>query len=284
MTDRRRANSLDGRTWTRHSISVWDDIRKSKEELRLKHPALFPVELPRRLIECFLPPEGRLVLDPFCGLGSTVLAAHQLGRQGLGLDINPEYIEIARARLRAQEEGNAKGAAAQPSGCPLVLRSPQGGAGSLVVHADASSLLDYVAPGTADMAITSPPYWDILTRRRSADGKAIRHYGEEEGDLGRLADYDEFLTALGDRFSLVYQALRPGAYCVAVVMDLRKRNVFYPFHADLARELQRRGFLLDDIIIWDRRHEYNHFRPLGYPAVFRVNKAHEFLMIFQKPR
>jgi DNA modification methylase len=284
MPDRRRANSLDGRTWTRHSISVWDDIRKSKEELRLKHPALFPVELPRRLIECFLPPEGRLVLDPFCGLGSTVLAAHQLGRQGLGLDINPDYVEIARTRLHQQEEERAKQAAAQPSGRSPSSLLPSSLPPSLVVHADAAALLDHVAPGAADMAITSPPYWDILTRRRSADGKAIRHYGEEEGDLGRLADYGEFLTALGERFSLVHQALRPGAYCVAVVMDLRKRNVFYPFHADLASELQRRGFLLDDIIIWDRRHEYNHFRPLGYPAVFRVNKAHEFVMIFQKPR
>jgi hypothetical protein len=49
------------------------------------------------------------------------------------------------------------------------------------------------------------------------------------------------------------------------------------------QELQRRGFRRD-IIIWDRRQDYNNFRPLGYPAVFRVNKAHEFILIFQKPR
>ncbi len=278
MSERRRANSLDGRTWTRYSISVWDDLRKSKEELRLKHPALFPADLPRRLMECFLPPQGMLVLDPFCGLGSTVLAAQQLGRQGLGLDTNPDYVEIARARLREQETA-AETPGRSSSLLPSSLPPP-----SLLVCADASSLLDHVAPGTVDMAITSPPYWDVLTRRRSADRKEIRHYGEEQGDLGRLADYHEFLTALGDRFSMVQQALRPGAYCVVVVMDLRKRNVFYPFHADLSMELQRRGFLLDDIIIWDRRQEYNHFRPLGYPAVFRVNKAHEFILIFQKPR
>jgi hypothetical protein len=66
-------------------------------------------------------------------------------------------------------------------------------------------------------------------------------------------------------------------------MDIRKKKQFYPFHADLAGTMQEIGYLWDDIIIWDRRLEYNNFRPLGYPFVFRVNKAHEFLLIFQKP-
>jgi len=256
---KRRANSLDGRTWTRYSVSIWNDIRKSKEELKLKHPALFPVELPRRLLECFLPPDGRLVLDPFCGLGSTVLAAHEAGRCGVGLDLNPDYVRKAKERIGECDDCR-------------------------VICAEAGSLLEHVAPGSVDLVITSPPYWDVLTRRRSADRKETRHYGHARKDLGRVESYEDFLAALAEVFGLVHQALRPGAYCVVVVMDLRKGSVFYPFHADLAAALQEVGFLLDDIIIWDRRHEYNAFRPLGYPAVFRVNKAHEFLLIFQKPR
>ncbi len=257
---KRRANELDGRTWTRYSISLWDDIRKSKEELKLGHPALFPRELPRRLLECFLPPEGTVVLDPFCGLGSTVLAAHEMGRQGIGLDLNPEYVRSARARLGECEHG------------------------CRIERADAGALLEHVAPESVDMVITSPPYWNVLTRRRSADRKETRHYGNARRDLGQIEDYQEFLGALAEVFEVVQQALRPGAYCVVVVMDLRKGPLFYPFHSDLATALQGVGFLLDDIIIWDRRHEYNAFRPLGYPAVFRINKAHEFVMVFQKPR
>ena len=106
----------------------------------------------------------------------------------------------------------------------------------------------------------------------------------EEQDLGRVAGYEDFLTSLANVFRVVHQTLRPGAYCIVIVMDLRKGPVFYPFHSDLAAHLQQIGYLLDDLIIWDRRHEYNAFRPLGYPAVFRVNKAHEFVMIFQKKR
>src|SRR5262249_14134917 len=41
----KRCNALDGKTWLQYSISVWGDVKKSAEELRLKHPALFPVAL-----------------------------------------------------------------------------------------------------------------------------------------------------------------------------------------------------------------------------------------------
>jgi len=256
----RRANSLDGKTWTRHSISVWSDIRKTKEEVALKHPALFPAALARRIIECFLPPQGCVVLDPFCGLGSTVLAAHAMGRVGIGLDINADYIAAAKRRLGECEEG-----------CWLVA-------------ADAANLLQHVEPASVDLVVTSPPYWNILTRRRSADRKATRNYGDDPDDLGRIDDYRQFLSALAKVFQKVKLAMRPGAYCVVVVMDLRQGNQFYALHSDLATAMQKVGFLLDDTIIWDRRQEYNYLRPLGYPAVFRVNKAHEFVMVFQKPR
>jgi len=263
----KRANSLDGKTWARCSISVWSDIRKSKEELKLKHPALFPAQLVERIIECFLPPDGKTVLDPFCGLGSTVVAARNLGKTGIGLDINPEYVSAAQARLE-QLVGQER-APAQPC---------------RVIEANAIEVLNHVDEESVDLVVTSPPYWDVLTRRRSADRKAVRNYGDSSDDLGRIADYDEFLAALGRVFAEVLLALKPDAYCVVIVMDVRKRNQFYPLHSDLAAAMQAAGYLWDDLIIWDRRQEYNNFRPLGYPAVFRINKAHEYILIFQKPR
>lgn len=62
----------------------------------------------------------------------------------------------------------------------------------------------------------------------------------------------------------------------------KKKSKFYPLHSDLSMELQQRGYILDDIIIWDRQHEYNNMRPLGYPYKFRINKVHEYLLIFVK--
>ena len=65
-------------------------------------------------------------------------------------------------------------------------------------------------------------------------------------------------------------------------MDIRKKDKFFPLHIDLTISLQSIGYLLDDIIIWDRQSEYNNMRPLGYPYKFRINKVHEYVLIFIK--
>lgn len=266
----KRANDLDGATWTRYSISIWNDIRKTPEELALKHPAMFPMQLAARLIQCFTTSEERVILDPFVGIGSTVLAAETLGKIGIGLDVSQEYVNKAQRRSVMRDMFNGA--------TPLAQGERR------IDQADANNLLRYVERESVDFVITSPPYWDILLQERTADYKDIRHYGEDERDLGKIRSYDAFLTALAGIFEKVYAALKPGKYCCVVVMDLRKKDRFYPYHADLAARMQDIGFIFDDIIIWDRRQEYNNLRPLGHPAVFRINKVHEYILIFKKPK
>jgi DNA modification methylase len=93
-----RANDLDGKRWLQNSISIWSDIAKSPEETALKHPAMFPAQLVSRLVESFTRSDQTVVLDPFCGIGATVLAAEMMGKRGIGLDISADYISIADRR------------------------------------------------------------------------------------------------------------------------------------------------------------------------------------------
>ena len=235
---------------------MWNDIRWTPEEKKLRHPAMFPTMLVERLIQCFTLGSDRRILDPFMGSGSTLVAAENLGRTGVGFEVYPDFLRLARERLREEHE---------------------------IYRADARQIERHVAPESIDFCVTSPPYWDILTQKRTADYKQVRHYGDAADDLGRLGDYAAFLEELRKVFAGVYRVLRPGKYCVVNVMDLRKTNRFFPLHADLAARMQEVGFIFDDLILWDRRQEYNNLRPLGYPYVFRVNKIHEYLLIFQKP-
>ncbi len=68
-----------------------------------QHSATFPVALPAWFIKLFTKP-GQLVLDPFIGSGTTAVACRQLGRHFIGMDINAEYCELARQRLRGEIE------------------------------------------------------------------------------------------------------------------------------------------------------------------------------------
>ncbi len=263
----KRCNDLSGDEWLRYSVSIWSDIRKTSEEAALNHPAMFPSMLCERLALMFLPRRTKhRILDPFMGSGSTLVAARNLGKVGIGLEISDEYVALAKRRLN--EPGLFRESAPDYE----------------IIQADARELSTHVDLRSIDLCITSPPYWDILNQSRTADYKEIRHYGNLSRDLGTVKDYDEFIQELKGVFFQIHEVLRPGAYCAVVVMDLRKKSRFYPFHADLAKALTELGFVYDDLVIWDRRHEYNNLRPLGYPAVFRINKAHEFVLLFQRPR
>lgn len=265
---RKKCNELDGATWLKYSISVWDDIAKSKEEARIGHPAMFPVALVTRLIEMCLTSHQTVVMDPFVGSGSTMVGALQTGRQGIGFDISPDYLRLAERRCKNTNE---------------LLDGATDAVEPALILSDARQIIQHLAPNSVDMCITSPPYWDILTQKRSADGKDIRNYGNRLEDLGTIADYKKFLSELKKVFEQAFVVLRPASFCVVVVMDLRKKDTFYPFHSDIADCMTGIGFIHDDIIIWNRKAEYNNLRPLGYPSVFRVNKVHEYVLLFKTP-
>lgn len=67
----------------------------------LNHPAVFPEELPYRLIKLFSF-VGDVILDPFVGSGTTCVVAHKLGRDWIGIDLDPGYVKMAKRRLESQ--------------------------------------------------------------------------------------------------------------------------------------------------------------------------------------
>jgi DNA modification methylase len=263
----KRMNNLTGKEWLQNSFTIWRDIRKTKEESKLKHPAMFPQALVERLIDIYTKDPAEVILDPFMGSGSTVIAAMNKGKKGIGIELSKEYIDLAESRVKNFQSD---------AFCAQDIIQPT------IINDDSRNLSKHIKPESVDLIVTSPPYWDILNMKRTVDNKEIRNYSDKESDVGNINDYDAFLESLKQIYTEAYNALKPNKRCIAVVMDIRKKGKFYPFHIDQTRIMHEVGFEIEEFAIWDRQHEYNNMKTLGYPWLFRFNKVHEYICVYWK--
>ena len=262
-----KMNNLTGKEWLQESFTIWSNIKKTKEELQTKHPALFPQKLPEKLINLYTKNSGEIILDPFMGIGSTMMATMNTGTKGVGIELNKKYCSIAKKRVKNFQKDlfNSK-----------KIYDPE------IICDNSNNLLKHVKEDSVDLVVTSPPYWNILNQKRTADNKDIRTYSTSKNDIGNVENYEEFLQSLKNIFQETYKALKMNRLCISVVMDIRKKDKFFPLHEDQTRIMKEIGFELEEYVIWNRQSDYNNMKTLGYPYVFRFNKVHEFICIYWK--
>jgi len=94
-----RESTIKRDEFLEYTKSIWSFPTESAK--KVGHPAPFPVELPYRLIQLYTY-EGDVVLDPFCGSGTTCIAALRTNRRFIGVDNSEEYVELARKRLKKE--------------------------------------------------------------------------------------------------------------------------------------------------------------------------------------
>ena len=119
------AGKLSGNPKGKNPTDVWEfpNVKNNHVE-KTDHPCQFPVELVERLVVS-MTDAGDAVLDPYMGVGSTVIAALKHGRRAYGCDIVPEYVETAWERVRALQAGVLR---TRPMGKPIYDPSrPNGG-------------------------------------------------------------------------------------------------------------------------------------------------------------
>ncbi|MDO8392464.1 MAG: site-specific DNA-methyltransferase [Actinomycetota bacterium] len=97
----RGENTIAKDAFLRDTLSIWDIQPESAR--RVGHPAPFPIELPRRLIELYSYVDD-VVLDPFMGSGTTAIAAQATRRQWVGYETSKQYARLARSRIRTAAE------------------------------------------------------------------------------------------------------------------------------------------------------------------------------------
>jgi len=267
-------NCLTAKEWLKCQIGVWQfyyegrDIRDKK-----LHPAVFPIALAAKVISLFTH-RGELVVDPFVGSGTTLVAARDLDRNAVGFDLHEKYIKLCEDRLRQ---------------LALDTSSKQ-----LAIQDDARNIADYLEEETVSLILTSPPYANLLNRRRKNKSRRgdlrkneqfmkVEQYSQDERDLGTM-ELDEYTNAMGEIFENLLPLLRPKAHCVINVPDMWWENQRITIHISLVEELRRRGYELRNIIIWDRTNIVNKVGIFGWPSNYiTMGTTFEYLLDFWRP-
>jgi DNA modification methylase len=238
------------------------------------HPAVFPIALPAHFIRT-LTHKGELVLDPFVGIGTTLMAAQDLGRNAVGFDLKKEYVEISKKRL-AQK------------------RILDDGTKQIAVLDDAHNIPEYLGRNTVSLSITSPPYANMLAHqrlnksirgnlRKNSQYLKVQQYSKDQRDLGTM-NHEDYARALEEIYSGILPLMRTKAHCVINVNDVWENNKRIPTHVYVLEALEKAGFEFRNTFIWDKRNLVNKVGIFGWPSNFiSLGATMEFILDFWKP-
>lgn len=272
---RNTLNELDGERWLYFTRSVLRTSypRELEHDLRKTHGANKPPRLMQALVEFFTKAGGR-VLDPFAGVGGTLLGCSLADppRRGVGIEINPRWAEVY-----------AEVAAKHPDLAPQEM-----------IVGDARVLLrdrERFPDGSFDLVATDPPY-NVHLERTMCDGKYDATHAnrrtdydmrsDDPGDLANLGTYDRYLDAMEEAFAGMRRVLRPGGYLAVIVRNAYQDGEYLFTHADLARRGKAAGLVPKGEIVWYQTG--SRLRPYGYPHAYVPNIAHQFVVVLQNPR
>jgi DNA modification methylase len=276
---RNKLNELSGKDWIKFTKSWFVHRPERRGDQKLRHPASFPESLVREFIR-FFTRKGQVLVDPFLGTGSTLVAALETGRSGVGFEIASKYAAISRKRVRAalNRNGNRPG--------PVKA----GGLWAEVVRADSNRLSEIWRENEyplADYCITSPPYWNQLKRnsirQKSRIAKGLdTEYSDDPDDIGNVEDYHAFLQAMKRVFDEVYKVMKPRGYLTVITNNVFTQGRMYPLAFDTVSTLLQEPYAWTpkDEKVWCQ--DDKTLLPLGVYNAWVGNRHHQYCLIFRK--
>ena len=287
-------NELSGEEWLYFTKSVWSTAYPSElcHDLRRAHGANKPPRLMARLIE-FFTRSGELVLDPFAGVGGTLLgAAIARGpRRAIGIELDPRWAAIFHhvvADASAERDGRG------PRLVDLGASDP-GGPRSFDARGlefrvgDAAERLCELDDASIDFIATDPPY-NIQLPMTMSGGRLAESFAnrrtdyamvtDHAADLANSADYGVYLDRMEAIFGELWRVLRPSRYAAFIVRDAYQNGRYLFTASDLAARAARAGFVVKGDVIWYQAG--TRLRPYGYPKVFVPNIAHQHIVVLRR--
>jgi len=260
-------NAMTGKEWLFFTKSVLRTSypRTYSHDLRREHGANKPPHLMQHIIEFFTKPGGT-VLDPFSGVGGTLLGASLAGRRATGIEINPRWGEVYREVCRRE------GLAEQET-----------------IVGDCAAVLPTMrrAGRTFDLIATDPPY-SVALAKTMCDGRYevaqrrtdFDRFSDAPGDLRNLPDFEAYYDAIERIAGDLLAVLRPKGYCAVIIRDSYQNGRYVFASAEVSRRFERAGFVMKGCKVWYGTGA--RVRPYGYPHAYVPNIVHQNILIFRR--
>ena len=271
IDSRNKLNNLTGREWIKLTKSFWVSEKCADDKDAFRHPAPFLIKDIMKLIGMFTK-KGMRVLDPFCGSGTTLIAANNLTRIGIGIDLIKEYKNLSIERLTKKGYLENK---------------------HYFYHTgNANSIVDEI--DNVDYIVTSPPYHNILRNKgnglrklsdkgfRNGSRTGVEYYSEHEEDLGNKATYMDFLSSFEQIMQKCFAVLNASKYATIIISDFTVDKAEVCVQADIVKCMQRCGFVFvgTTVLLQNNKPLY----PFGYPYAYIINHNHQNIITFRKPK
>ncbi|NVM45757.1 MAG: hypothetical protein HWN79_12655 [Candidatus Lokiarchaeota archaeon] len=219
--------------------------------------------------------EGDLVLDPFCGVGGTLIGCHLSRRTGVGVEVNKDWVDIYYNLCELE------------SLKPLEL-----------IHGDSRDILKkfiHEKRKQFDFILTDIPYWKMDEVEKSKGtykkvGEQSKGVYSEKSKLSRFSSdskqfegiKEDWEMLIRDVFSECFKLLKPGSYCAVFIGNMYHKGQYFLLNADIVRILAQIGFVLKGEIIWYDVNKKLHLYGINYSWIPSI--VHQFIMIFRKER
>lgn len=276
-TENGNVNDLDPEKWREYEealnlqyFTIWDTPERDPYNwTKYTIHGNSPVEIPRQCILRFSK-ERDLVLDPFCGSGTTLIVAAHLKRKCIGIEINSHIAQLAKLNLEQQTLDFDNGELSS------WLKQQE------IIIGDSTKLLDIgFQPESFDFSFAHPPYWELV--------KYSEEYGSVDGDLSNETSLEGFLQKLEMVFSGVFHLLKKGRFfCVLIGEDFKKGGKTIPLDFYAMQVGMKVGFEFYSKVIKVTRFASSRQGKINISKYRSLRSNyficnHDYVVIFKKP-
>ncbi len=257
-------NDINLNNWKEYDDIITDSLwilhkRDNSGSHNAKYWGNFIPQIPNQFLRRYTK-QNEWVLDPFLGSGTTLIECKRLGRNGIGIELLPDVIELANNNISSEyNKFNIQ---------------------TEIINADSTKLnfkdeLKKLNISSVQFLILHPPYWDIIK------------FSDNPNDLSNASSINNFLDLLGKVVDNTYNILDYNRYMALVIGDKYSKGEWIPLGFYCMQEVLKRGYILKSIIVKnfeETKGKMNQKELWRYRALsggFYVFK-HEYIFLFQK--